>query len=81
MKNLRRLSVAALATMLIGCGVQGQTQRDPLKGFRNPSEGFDVARQGMFFVNGEYTPHRSRRRRSRARPRLNRVSTWPARCT
>ena len=54
MKNLRRLSVAALTTMLIGCGVQGQTQKDPLKGFRNPSEGFDVARQGMFFVNGEY---------------------------
>jgi len=54
MKNLQRLAVGALTTMLIGCGVQGQTQKDPLKGFRNPSEGFEIARQGMFFVNGEY---------------------------
>src|SRR6185503_15276135 len=54
MRNVRRLAVGALTTMLIGCGVQGQTQKDPLKGFRNPSEGFEVARQGMFFVNGDY---------------------------
>ena len=55
MRNLQRLAVVTLiSTMPIGCGVQGQTQKDPLKGFRNPTEGFEVARQGMFFVNGEY---------------------------
>ena len=55
MENLRWLAVVALVSaMLIGCGVQGQTEKDRLKGFSNPGEGFEVARQGMFFVNGEY---------------------------
>ena len=55
MKTLRRLAfVALLSTMLIGRGVQGQAQKDWAKGFTNPSEGFEVSRQGVFFVNGEY---------------------------
>ena len=55
MKTLRWLPlVALLSTMLIGVGVQGQTRKDWLKGFKNPSEGFEIARQGLFFVNGEY---------------------------
>src|SRR5262249_30999991 len=55
MTNLQRLAVVTLVSMtLSGCGVLGQTQTDQLKGFRNPSEGFEVARQGMFFVNGDY---------------------------
>ena len=55
MDNVRRLAVAALVpTLLVGCGARGQTQKDGLNGFTNPSEGFEVARQGMFFVNGDY---------------------------
>jgi len=40
--------------MLIGVGVEGQTRKDWLRGFKNPSEGLEIARQGLFFVNGEY---------------------------
>ena len=52
---VQRLVVATLVpTLLVGCGARGQTQKDGLSGLTNPSEGFEVARQGMFFVNGEY---------------------------
>src|SRR5262249_51377766 len=55
MTNPRRFVVITLVSMtLSGCGVQGQTQKEQSKGFRSPSEGFEVARQGMFFVNGKY---------------------------
>src|SRR4029453_12335380 len=55
MKTPRWLAlVVLLSTTMIGIGAQGQTRKDWLKNFANPSEGFDVARQGLFFVNGEY---------------------------
>jgi len=55
MKTLRWLPLIALfSTMLIGVRVQGQARKDWLKNFKNPSEGLEIARQGVFFVNGEY---------------------------
>ena len=55
MKTLRWLPLVALSSLvLIGVWVQGQTRKDWSKGFKNPSEGFEIARQGVFFVNGEY---------------------------
>src|SRR3984893_14498840 len=55
MKMHQRLAlVVLLSTMLVSVGAQGQARKDWMKGFTNPSEGFQVARQGLFFVNGQY---------------------------
>jgi pimeloyl-ACP methyl ester carboxylesterase len=54
MLNVRTLAAAVLIPLLTGCGVMGQADQPGLGGFKNPGEGFEVARQGMFFVNGEY---------------------------
>lgn len=74
MKTLRWLPlVILLSTTLIGIGAQGQTRKDWLKGFANPSKGFEVARQGLFFVNGEYYT-------SQTETTIATCSTAPERC-
>lgn len=65
--------VIPLSTMLIGLDVQGQHQKDWLKGFKNPTEGFEVARQGVFFVNGDYYTSQTERTTATC-------STAPAAC-
>src|SRR5262245_23259843 len=53
MSKLRWAALGAvLVTTLLGVGAFGQGQN--LRGFKDPSNGLHIARQGMFFVNGQY---------------------------
>lgn len=74
MKTHQRLAlVALLSTTFVGVGAQGQARKDWMKGFTNPSEGFQVARQGLFFVNGQYYTSQTEKTTATC-------STWPTPC-
>ena len=56
MKIMRQRAFTALlaTTMLLGVGVYGQGQATNLRGFKDPNKGLHIAKQGMFFVGGQY---------------------------
>ena len=58
MKIMRRRAFRALlsTTMLLGivADVHAQGQAQNLRGLEDPKQGLRVAKQGMFFVRGQY---------------------------
>src|SRR5712691_6249989 len=56
MRIMRRRAFTALlaTTMMLGVGVYGQGKAPNLRGFKDPSQGLHIAKQGMFFVGGQY---------------------------
>jgi pimeloyl-ACP methyl ester carboxylesterase len=56
MTIIRRRSFVALlsAAMLLGISAYGQAPAQNLRGMKDPGTGFAIAKQGMFFVGGEY---------------------------
>jgi pimeloyl-ACP methyl ester carboxylesterase len=58
MKIMRRRAFGALlsTTMLLGivADVHAQGQAQNLRGFKDPNQGLRIAKQGMFFVGGQY---------------------------
>src|ERR1700722_15228467 len=43
-----------LSATLLGVGAYGQGPTPNLRGMKDPNKGLHVAKQGMFFVGGEY---------------------------
>jgi len=46
--------VALLSVTLLGVGVFGQAPAQNLRGMKDPNKGLHIAKQGMFFVGGQY---------------------------
>src|SRR5260221_14768031 len=54
MTRWRALGALLSAALLLGVGVHGQGQVLNLRGFQDPNQEVRIAKQGMFFVNGQY---------------------------
>src|SRR5471030_3516737 len=50
----RASCVALLTATLLGVGAYGQGPAPNLRGMKDPNKGLHVAKQGMFFVGGQY---------------------------